>query len=127
MSQEANERVMTEVTASDPQTGTEATVEVDLGADLTDAINKFGEELVYDYWARQAVVQAQAAIRNRLRAGKSVEEVVAEMQQWEPGKMRRSSGAGKNTLDKTLGAFEKMNEEQQREFLQKLREKMQPE
>lgn len=127
MTNETNESTLTTVTARDPQSGNEATVEIDLGQDLNDAVSKFGEELVFDYYQRQAVVQAQAAIRGRLRADKSKGEIQGEMTQWEPGKLRRSGGSGKSTLEKATSAFENMTEAQQREFLEQLRSKMQPE
>lgn len=63
----------------------EATIFVDLGDDMEDAMNKFGEAVVFSNFKASAKITAQAAMRRYLEAGKSPEEVVKLMAVWKPG------------------------------------------
>ena len=63
----------------------EATIYVDFGEDLEDAINKFGEAVVLSNFKASAKITAQAAMRRYLEAKKSAEEVVKLMAAWKPG------------------------------------------
>jgi len=63
----------------------EATIYVDFGEDLEDAITKFGEGVVFSNFKASAKITAQAAIRRYLEAGKTAEEIVKLMAAWKPG------------------------------------------
>jgi len=63
----------------------EATIYVDFGEDLEDAITKFGESVVFSNFKASVKITAQAAMRRYLEAGKSSEEVVKLMAVWKPG------------------------------------------
>ena len=63
----------------------EATVFVDIGEDLEDAIKRFGEAVVLSNFQASATITAQAAVRRYLTANKSQEEIVKLMAAWKPG------------------------------------------
>jgi len=63
----------------------EATIYVDFGEDLEQAIVKFGEAVVFTNFKASAKITAQAAMRRYLEAKKSAEEVVKLMAAWRPG------------------------------------------
>jgi len=63
----------------------EATIYVDLGEDLEQAITKFGEAVVFSNFKASAKITAQAAMRRYLETKKSAEEIVKLMAAWKPG------------------------------------------
>lgn len=63
----------------------EATIYVDLGDSLEDAITRFGEAVVLSNFKASAKITAQAAMRRYLEAKKSAEEIVKLMGAWKPG------------------------------------------
>ena len=63
----------------------EATIYVDFGENLTDAVTKFGEAVVFSNFKASAKITAQAAMRRYLEAKKSAEEIVKLMAVWKPG------------------------------------------
>jgi len=63
----------------------EATIYVDLGESLEDAMTKFGEAVVFSNFKASAKITAQAAMRRYLEAKKSAEEIVKLMSAWKPG------------------------------------------
>lgn len=68
----------------------EATVMYDFGDTLSDAVDKFGEEIVFGCYSAQAKISGQAAIRRQMENGKSQEDITASMTDWKPGqKMER--------------------------------------
>lgn len=70
----------------------EATVLFDFGDDLSDAVDKFGEGVVFGCYAAQAKISGQAAIRRQLENGNTQEDVSARMTHWKPGqKLERVS------------------------------------
>jgi len=63
----------------------EAVIFCDLGDDCPDAIDKFGDTVVFTNFRASAKITAQSAIRRYLKVGKSQEEVVSLMANWKPG------------------------------------------
>ncbi|MHA1970735.1 MAG: hypothetical protein ACTSXE_02690 [Candidatus Thorarchaeota archaeon] len=100
------------------------TVEYDFGGSLDEAVEKFGAEVVFSNFVRQAKVGLQAIVRSNAKqlneAGteyaKSDDEVIAALASWSPsdGTVNRVSKSDK--LDKILGT---MGEEERAEFLAK--------
>lgn len=78
---------MNEITATKTVDGEEksATIVTDLGADLRDAVTKFGEEVIYTNYKRAVTITAQAAIRRMLEAGSTQEVISDKMAGWKPG------------------------------------------
>ena len=63
----------------------EAVIYADLGDDLPNAVDMFGDAVVLSNFKASAKITAQSAIRRYLKAGKSQEEVVSLMKTWKPG------------------------------------------
>ncbi len=76
---------MVSISAKAPKVDKEATVNVDLGNDVQDAINKFGAEVVFSNFKANAVITAQSNIRRYLEKGMGQEEIQAKLSAWKPG------------------------------------------
>lgn len=63
----------------------DATIGYDFGETLDEAVELFGEEVVFSGFRRTSVITAQAAIRRYLETGHSEEEVQSKMEEWKPG------------------------------------------
>lgn len=61
------------------------TIDVDLGDDLGDAIDKFGEDVVYSGFAANAKITCQAAMRREMGTGKTEDQIRERMGEWKPG------------------------------------------
>lgn len=62
-----------------------ATVQVDLGDNLQDAITKFGEEVVLSNFQSNAKITCQGAIRRMLEDGADEPFIQARLAAWKPG------------------------------------------
>ena len=111
---------MIEVTATKKDTDREVKAIVDLGDNCQDAINKFGEEVVFTNFVSQAKIRAQAIMRDMLTEGKTDAEISDFMASWKPGTTRERSFDPTAAL---LNKFEKLTPEEQQEYLAKLMEK----
>ena len=98
-------------------------VEFDFGENLTDAIERFGEDVVFANYKRQASVGLQALIRSHLKQttevgefAKTDEEIIAAIQSWTPsdGTVQRVDPSAK--LEALLG---KISEEDRVALLEK--------
>lgn len=72
-----------EVTAK-TQEGAEATVAYDFGANLDDAVDKYGAEVVFSLFRAQAKIQLQARMRAWMTA-EPPKDVNAAAAMWKPG------------------------------------------
>ena len=73
----------TKVTNEDGTTNElEGTIQYDFGNDLKDAVDKFGEEIVFSLYAAQAKIQCQGAMRKTMVDGGDVSQVA---KLWIPG------------------------------------------
>jgi len=63
----------------------EAVIFKDLGDDMPDAIDQFGDNVVFTNFRSSAKITAQSAIRRYLKAGKSQDEITVLMAAWKPG------------------------------------------
>lgn len=63
----------------------EATILYDFGDNLSDAVDKFGEEIVFGCYAAASKISGQAAIRRQLENGKTQEDITERMAEWKPG------------------------------------------
>ena len=95
--------------------GAEASLNYDFGADLKDAVNKFGDEVVFTNFRKSAKIDLQSVMRRYLTAGKDVADL---LNIWKPGV----------TLERTVdpkaaakNAFSKMSDEEKRAFIQELK------
>lgn len=107
----------TEVKATKQGMDREVTAIVDLGDTLQDAIEKFGEEVVFTNFVSQAKIRAQAIMRDLLTDGKSDEDISTFMASWKPGSTRERIVDPKAAF---LKKFDGMTKEEQEEFIQGL-------
>jgi hypothetical protein len=107
-----------EVTATVPKLGDlEVSAEVNLGADLDEAVAIHGKDIVYSAYIASAVIKAQSYMRSKAVAGKTPEEIKTEMAEWKLGQMRVTGEAGLSGL---LKKFDKLPEDKKKELIAKL-------
>lgn len=95
-------------------------INYDFGADLAEAVEKFGEAVVFTSFKSKAVITAQAAIRRYMEAGKNQDEIATLMASWKPGV------AIERQIDTTaafLANWDKLDPEKQQEILSQLKGK----
>lgn len=63
----------------------EHTVVFDFGDSASDAINRYGDEVVYDKYQGQARVDLQSLVRRMLEAGCTAEAIDDAVAGWRPG------------------------------------------
>lgn len=78
---------LTEIKASKKIDGVDksAAIAYDFGASLSEATDKFGEDVVFTNFKRTATITAQAAMRRMLEGGKTEDQIVQAMAGWKPG------------------------------------------
>jgi len=104
--------------------------EYDFGDSLADAVEKFGEEVVFSSFVASAKVDAQALIRRHLKSNVPAvegisserphtdEEIAAALAKWKPGvKSERSAASATDKMEALLG---KMTDAQKLEMIAKL-------
>lgn len=74
-----------EVTAKAPKIEKEATIVVDCGENLQDAISRFGEEVVFSNYLANVKISCQSGIRRYLEAGLSQEAIQEKFDGYKPG------------------------------------------
>jgi hypothetical protein len=94
----------------------ELSVEYDFGSTLDDAVELFSEEIVLAHFKAHAVVSLQSRMRSAAKLGQDVQEAADG---WKPGQVTRR---GKSPVEKAMGAFEKMSDDQQQAFIEQLKE-----
>ena len=98
-----------------------ATIVFDFGANVDEAITKYGAEVVFSNFKRSAVITAQAAMRRYMEAGKTQEEIAEAMKAWAPGvSLERSVDPVKALQNK----FATMSPDEQQALIAQLMEKM---
>ena len=112
---------ITEITAVDPKTQKSATVTYDFGENTSDAVGKFGDEVVFSNFVGKSVITVQAIIRRMLRAGNSQDEISEVIKGWKPGVAIERTF---DPLSATLKRFEDMTPEEQKKFLADLKAKL---
>lgn len=68
----------------------ETTIFFNGGETLAEAVERFGEENVYNLYAAQLIVKVQAVIRRMVADGKSQDEIQSELESWTPDTKRVS-------------------------------------
>lgn len=76
---------MVEVTAKAPKVEKEATIMVDLGDNVQDAIARFGEDVVFSNYLASVKINVQSAIRRYLEAGLDANAIQAKFENYKPG------------------------------------------
>lgn len=107
------------VKVSAPSAGKKIEFMLDFGKDLNESLELYGEEVVHNRAVRSIKIEAQAAARSMLQAGKQEDDVVAYMQDtWKPGE-------GTDSQTSLINKFGSWSPEEQQAFLSQLQEKAQ--
>ena len=67
-----------------PTQNRECTTTIQFAETTTEAAEKFGEDVVINRFNAKARIDAQAEVRRLMIAGKTDEEITAEMKKWKP-------------------------------------------
>lgn len=86
------------------------------GSDIEDAVERYGHDNVFDLYASQAVVKAQAAIRRELEAGTPPDEIGDKLDDWRPDVQHRTSA---DPVQKALKAADDLENEEELDALMK--------
>lgn len=90
--------------AADAEGGkVEATISLFVGASLEEAVEKYGEEFVYDNYERSLVISAQNRVRRELDTGVPVAQVEKDLDDLDPTEKRSSSASPMSTALKSIG------------------------
>ncbi len=109
-----------EVSARSPKLERETLAIVNYGGNVEESIAMFGGDAVNSNALANWIVTLQAAIRRGHTAGKTDEQIVAEI---ETAKMGVAvAGAAADPIQASLAKFKTMTPEKQAEYLEKLRE-----
>lgn len=99
-----------------------AKVFYDAGSNLDDAVDKYGEDLVFGLYKSEMFKKLKSAIRRELNSGTPPDQVPDRLSNWRPDKPHH---VAKNPEQAGLDAFDQMTPEQQQEHLEKIRRKLQ--
>ena len=112
---------MTEVSAKAPKVDKEATVIVDLGENVDDAVARFGGDVVFSNYLASVKINVQSAIRRYLEAGLDSNAIQAKFENYKPGV----------TMDRVIdpiaalaAKLQKMTPEEREDAFAKLRAKL---
>jgi len=102
-----------DVTAKLKDSDRAITIPFNFGANLDEAVELYGEDVVFQKYRQAAVVDLQAAIRRHLQPdaegkSKTDEEIITALSEWKPGLVTRTR---KSPKEKALEALQKMSEE----------------
>ncbi len=76
----ATETITTRTKGMDP-----VSVEYDFGDNLEEAVEAYGENVVFDLYHDQAVIALQNYVRRLMKQGKTQEEIQQAVSAWRPG------------------------------------------
>jgi len=112
------------ISARAPKIGREATVEYNIGEDLNEAINLFGDAVVYSAFKQSAVIDVQAVIRRMLEAGKSEEEIQNYLSSYKLGVRTTSGGGRRDSYKAALEALLSASPEEREAKIAEIRAKL---
>jgi hypothetical protein len=90
----------------------------DFGSNLDEAVEKFGEAVVYGVFLDQAVIRLQAMLRRCIEGEVPDKEIPEKVAQW---KMTVGGRERKSAAEKVQDLLGKMSPEQKQELLKSLR------
>lgn len=100
----------------------ESSIQYDFGENAADAIQRYGDDVVFSQFIAAAKITAQGAMRRMLEAGKTQEEITAKMADWKPGVALTREAV--DPIQAALARFGTMDAEAQKEFMAQLRAKI---
>ncbi len=110
---------MSEIHVKNKENVEGVTVQYSLPVNISEAVEKYGDEQALAFLNRSVTLAVQALVRSNL--DKSQEEVQALVDQWVPGV--RSPAAKKSPLERATAALAGMDAEALQELLRKVKEK----
>jgi len=112
---------VTAVVKANPDKGIEEQLSVTFEYDLPDSVDaykeKFGEEVTKSILDQQTTIKVQAGARDKLKKGKTAEEIQAWASSFVPG----AAPQRKDPVDKIADLFAGLSDEQKRAFLQNMK------
>lgn len=109
------------VNTASPKTGRELEVDFEFGNTLQEAIDLFGEEVVYSNYKKSAVIALQALVRRNLdKDGEkqmSEEDIIKAVGEWKPSVARIIGASQKEAL---FTKIEKLSDEDRKALIAKL-------
>jgi hypothetical protein len=101
-------------------------VDYDFGASLQDAVNRFGEAVVFSFFEDNATIALQQRIRAWMEADLSDADINAKVAEWKPGvKSPRTGGKKKDPATLLKEAFASMSAEEKQAMLRDLKASLQ--
>ena len=97
----------------------EASITVFVGESVQDAIDKYGEEFVFDNYERSLVISAQNRVRRELDNGVPISNVEKDLDDLDPTEKRASTASPMSTA---LRSVSKMTPEEKAALLAQLQE-----
>lgn len=79
------------------------TVQYDFGDNLAEAVESYGEEVVFSSYKSSVVIDLQAYIRGLIRRDKTPEEIQEAVSNWKPGVKAVRGKSAAEKLDTLLG------------------------
>lgn len=90
-------------------------VNYNFGDNLEDAVETFGEDVVFGRYLASARIECQTIIRRGISAGKTDDEIVQMVKDWKPG---TRMSVKKTDVEKAREALGRMTPEERRQLLQ---------
>lgn len=103
--------------------GREGTVELELPETTQEAVEKYGEDVVFSRFRAALIIDAQSYMRSQLgkESEPSAEELQTALEEWKPG----VRPAGKSTTEKASDLIAKLTAEERDELFAKYMEEQQ--
>lgn len=101
------------ITARPGEDGVPMSVDVNLPETVDEAVKTYGEAAVYSRFLSALVIDMQAAMRTRMKAGKTEKDISTELASWKPG----VRVAGATPIEKAKGLLSKLSPEERKELL----------
>ena len=112
---------LTKIEATETDTERKCAVYYDFGADVNDAVAKFGDKVVHSNFVSKSIITAQAIIRRAMKAKKTDAEIEEIFKTWKPGVAVERSF---DPLAAALKKFEDMTAEEQTKYIEDLKAKL---
>ena len=111
--QEVNAQV-----AKGERKGEVITINYDLPQTVDEALQRYGEEVVFSRFQSSLVIDIQSAMRTKIRKGLNQDEIQAEMEKWEP----QVKAVGRTKEEKVRDLLSKLTPEERAELLSEFME-----
>lgn len=104
----------TEVSAKIGKDGAPIKIEYEFPETVEEAIDAFGEDVVLSNFISSTTISLQGLMRNKMKAGKTAEEIQAELGPWKPGVRAK----GKSTMEKAFSLLGMLSDEERSRLLE---------